>query len=57
MDLLGSISDSRLIPSGVISKAHERIRAAGNPRTIAATNTFMGYGGASKVGTKLTPPE
>src|ERR1051326_5382833 len=32
IDSLGSISDSSLIPSGVISNAQEKIRATGKPR-------------------------
>jgi len=33
-DLLGSMSDSSLIPSGVISKAQEKISATGKPKMM-----------------------
>ena len=33
IDLLGSTSDSSLIPSGVISNAQEKTSASGNPST------------------------
>ena len=53
LDLPGSISDSRLIPSGVISKAQEKTSATGKQRTITITKTFMTQAGASKVGNKI----
>src|SRR4029077_6624944 len=50
MESLGKTSSARLIPSGVISNAHERMSAAGKPETITTTKTFITQGGASKVG-------
>ena len=53
IDLSGCTSDSRTIPSGVISNAHEKISAAGKPSAIRATKTFITHGGASNVGNKI----
>src|SRR4051812_5817362 len=53
IDLLSSTSDSRLIPSGVISNAQDKTSAAGNPRIRTTTNTFIVHAGASKVGKRI----
>src|SRR5438874_5930897 len=53
IDLFGSISDSSLIPSGVISKAHEKISATGKPKMMTMINTFIAHDGASKAGKKI----
>ena len=53
MDLLGSISDSSLIPSGVISKAQEKINATGKPKMMTIINIFITQGGVSKAGKKI----
>ena len=52
-DLLGSISDSSLIPSGVISNAHDKISATGKPRMMTMMNVFIAHDGASKAGKKI----
>src|SRR5207244_11602398 len=52
-DPRGATSSARLIPSGVSSNAHARIKATGNPRMTAVTNTFITHGGASKVGNRI----
>jgi hypothetical protein len=48
IDLLGSISDSSLIPSGVISNAHENISATGKPKMMTMIKIFITHGGVSK---------
>ena len=53
IDWSGATSDSRLIPSGVISKAHEKTSATGKPRMIIVTKTFITQAGASKVGKRI----
>src|SRR5207302_11291910 len=50
IDVAGSISDSRLIPSGVISKAHEKISATGKPRISKSTTSRPAQLGISKIG-------
>ncbi len=47
---LGSISDSSLIPSGVISNAHDKTSATGNPRASSKTTRRMAQFGTSKNG-------
>src|SRR4029453_4629685 len=44
------ISDSRLIPSGVISKAHDRISATGKPKISSKTTSRIAQFGISKNG-------
>src|SRR6266576_3391901 len=53
IDLLGSTSDSSLIPSGVISNAHEKISATGKPKMMTMINIFITQNGASKAGKKI----
>src|SRR5207245_4646524 len=53
IDLLGSISDSSLIPSGVISNAHEKISATGKPKMMTIINILITHAGASKAGKKI----
>jgi hypothetical protein len=53
IDLLGSISDSSLIPSGVISNAHEKTSATGKPKIMTMINIFITHSGASKAGKKI----
>ena len=53
IDCSGATSDSRLIPSGVISKAQEKPRAIGKPMASKATRIFMAEAGASKVGRRI----
>jgi hypothetical protein len=50
IDSLGAISDSRLIPSGVISNAHDRISATGKPRMSSSTTSRTAQFGISKNG-------
>ncbi len=53
IDLFGSISDSSLIPSDVISNAQEKISATGKPKMMTRINIFITHGGASKAGKKI----
>src|SRR5690242_21073295 len=46
IDLFGSISDSSLIPSGVISKAQENASAIGNPTTRIRMTICIAHCGA-----------
>ncbi len=48
IDLLGSTSDSRLIPSGVISNAHEEIRLIGKPMIKKSTTSRTAQFGVPK---------
>jgi len=40
----------------VISKAHEKISAAGKPNMMAMMNIFISHGDASKAGKKIDAP-
>src|SRR6476469_10254816 len=53
IDLVSSTSDSRLIPSGVISNAHERASATGKPRREAIRHALSIQDGASKAGRNI----
>ena len=53
IDLLGSISDSSLIPSGVISNAQENASAIGNPTTRIRMATCIAHCGALNAGRKI----
>jgi hypothetical protein len=48
--LSGSISDSSLMPSGVISTAHDRIKGTGKPRIKRSTTRRIAQFGISKNG-------
>src|SRR5437764_14818165 len=50
IDLLGETPGSRLIPSGVISKAQDRISATGKPRMSSKTTSRTLQWGISKNG-------
>ena len=49
----GETSAVRFIPSGVISKAHEIIRATTKPSARNTVNAFITQLGASNVGNKI----
>src|ERR1044072_8233363 len=53
IDWSGAISDSSLIPSGVISKGHETTSAMGKPRRMTRIKIFITRGGARKGDKKL----